>query len=92
MSKSGAGVIAFERTVGREPTEIYVMDTDGSGVRKIVRGCCHDWSPDGRRLAFVDDAGIYVINVDGTGLTPVVITPDHKDATWWVPTVPSASN
>jgi hypothetical protein len=35
---------------------------------------------------------IHVINADGTGLTPVIVTPDHKEWISWVPTVASMSN
>jgi TolB protein len=46
------------------------MNADGSGERKLTSGGNPAWSPDGRRIAFTDDrdgnAGIYVINADGT--------------------------
>ncbi len=77
-----------------EITEVLVPD--GTWARNA------NWSPDGSQIMFTLDTNpnpqnpapneIYVINVDGTGLTPVVVTPDHKEAIFWVPTVPSASN
>ena len=60
-----AGFIAFERHVASGATEIYLMNSDGTNERRLARGCCLDWSPDGQRIAFYDDA-VYVINVDGT--------------------------
>jgi len=30
------------------------------------------WSPDGRRIAYTDDTGLFVIRADGTGLTRLV--------------------
>jgi TolB protein len=61
--------------------EIYAMDADGSGVRRLIRSPGSDghpaWSPDGRRIAFSSqrassgngDLGdrIYVMDADGSG-------------------------
>jgi len=47
------------------------MNADGTDQRRLANGCCLDWSPDGRRIAFVSD-GIYVIKGDGTGLRLLV--------------------
>ena len=57
-------------------SDIYVMNADGSGRRRLTRSPQHDgdpvWSPDGRRLAFVRVRGgrsdIYVVDADGGGL------------------------
>lgn len=60
-----AGLIAFGRDSG-----LYVMRTDGSGVHPLwTRGSANDlaWSPDGRRLAFVSDGSIWVMNANGRG-------------------------
>ena len=63
--------IAYDRLPENGPgSEIYVMNADGTDQRRLATGCCFDWSPEGRRIAFVNDGvdGVYVINVDGTGL------------------------
>ena len=75
MSKSGAGVIAFERksamnrlrSTSWTPTEAECRKIAADAASTSIRRTC-------RRLAFVDDAGIYVINVDGTGLR--LLAPD----------------
>ena len=54
--------------------EIYVMNPDGSGQRRLTNEKAADntpaFSPDGRRIAFVSQRGggrdIYVMNADGT--------------------------
>jgi Tol biopolymer transport system component len=76
--------IAFARPRGRtEPgpccysahSDIYVMDADGSGTRKLTHNALQNaepaWSPDGRKIAFRStrngNRDIYVMNADGSG-------------------------
>ena len=57
--------------------ELYVMNADGSGktrlARNVASGSFHDWSPDGRKIAYMgprSDRGvndIYVVSVDASG-------------------------
>lgn len=64
---ASAGLIVFERRVAGGPTEIHVMNTDGSGVRRLARGCCVEWSPDAKRIAYIgDDSLVYVIATNGS--------------------------
>jgi Tol biopolymer transport system component len=74
-SSGPAGAAASKIAFIREPFRggyggvLWVMNPDGSGQRRLSPGTAHDgpWSPDGQKIAFVDD-GIYVINADGSGL------------------------
>jgi Tol biopolymer transport system component len=73
--------VAFHRNFG-DPccTTIALVDIDGSNERLLTSGAWPSWSPDGRRLAFnapgVGGFGdIWVINVDGAGLTNITQTP-----------------
>ena len=80
---SESALIAFTRYDG-----IYVMRTDGRGVRPVRRGGVSagavglDWSPDGSRIAFVSPAvgdptnGIWVMAADGTDLVRVAKVSD----------------
>lgn len=75
--------IAF--TTGRDgATEIYVVNSDGSGLTRVTNHPGDDftptWSPDGSRIAFASDrdgdAEIFVARPDGSGLTQLT----HNEA------------
>jgi Tol biopolymer transport system component len=64
--------------VGTEATrnqDIWVINTDGTGARKLSESSAAEWepawSPDGTRIAFVSDragdADIFIRNADGSG-------------------------
>jgi tetratricopeptide (TPR) repeat protein/pSer/pThr/pTyr-binding forkhead associated (FHA) protein len=54
--------------------ELYIMNDDGSGVRRLTNNAANDglptWSPDGRTIAFVSDQGgpwaVWAISPDGS--------------------------
>ena len=56
-----------------QQAEIYVMNADGSGQRRLTRRPGDDWapdvSPDGTRIAFTQLPGtLWTMNADGSGL------------------------
>jgi TolB protein len=83
-SISGDGSkVAFEGYVG-DDMEIFVVNSDGTGVRQLTDNTEDDWAPsisgDGSKIAFqrslsddnqelINKSQIFVINSDGTGLT-----------------------
>ena len=91
---SDGSQIAYVDGMGDWGNSIRVMDADGSHVRVLVdwrRGGLQKdsmdnhvyrlvWSPDGSRLAFATDDGIWVVGSDGSGLR-VVIRHGHNP-TW----------
>ena len=76
--------IAFIRSINGSVPHLFVMNSDGSGMKQLLTGDLPDfgvaWSPDGKKLAISRDAGfggdIFVANADGTGLTNVTKTGD----------------
>jgi TolB protein len=76
-------------------SEIYVINRDGSGLRRITNHPATDttptWSPTGTQLAFTSDRSgnpqVYVVNLDGTGLVRISGTESNwcDRATWSSP-------
>jgi TolB protein len=70
--------------------EIYVMNKDGSGLRRMTNSPTIDvsptWSPTGNQLAWVSDRTgqpkIYLMNADGTGQRLLVGDPKSDRPTW----------
>ena len=56
---------------------MYVVNVDGSGLRRISPwGFCDDtgsWSPDGKEIAFEHLGSIFTVHPDGTGLAKIAL-------------------
>ncbi|MBI3410615.1 MAG: DUF1553 domain-containing protein [Planctomycetes bacterium] len=73
--------------------EIYVMNVDGSNVRRLTKSPGIDtrpaWSPDGKRIAFTSNRDnnfeIYVIDTDGANVRRVTSHPERDDYAAWHP-------
>ena len=59
---------------------LCLMNPDGTGKKEIAEGWIdydsgQSWSPDSKKIAFTmdDPSNIYIVNVDGTGLTQLAI-------------------
>ncbi len=76
--------------------QIYVINADGSGFSQVTNlydGACQpDWSPDGQRLIFISpclkrqdtypEAHIFIVNVDGSGLTELILPAGSLEPAW----------
>src|SRR6266508_2743394 len=66
-----AGKIAFVPSRAGNP-EIYTINTDGTDLTRLTNDPAIDdepaWSPDGRRIAFVRNFELYVMNADGSNV------------------------
>ena len=73
--------------------EIYVVNRDGTNLRRITNNPSADatptWSPSGTQLAFTSDRTgkpqVYVVNLDGTGLLKISEGSWCDRATWSPP-------
>jgi len=77
-----AGKLVFQVCNG---CDIYVINADGTGLRRLTDGMEPAWSPDGTRVAFTrwrDPRGLYVINEDGSNETLIFGWVAAKGAAW----------
>jgi len=82
--------VAFHQGYGDHCCTIKLVAADGSTERELTNGQWPGWSPDGKRIGFngpgVGGVGdIWVINVDGTGLTNVTQSPSAETRPDWSP-------
>jgi Tol biopolymer transport system component len=81
-------MIAFRRRGSNDNFDVYLMRSNGSGVRRVVTGPAVEekpaWSPDGRQLMIIsnrDGSGepgntydVYLVDVDGGEAQPLGLT------------------
>jgi len=69
VTGNGSGQLAFQT---RNGGDIYVINADGTGLRRVTRGLDPQLSPDGSQIAFTrweNGFDLYTINTDGTNET-----------------------
>jgi hypothetical protein len=81
-------MIAFRRRVSNDNLDVYVMRSDGSGVRPVATGLAVDekpaWSPDGEQLMIISNRStsgkpggrydVYLVDLDGGKAEPLGLT------------------
>jgi Tol biopolymer transport system component len=84
-------MISLWRGRGTKSGAYFVMNADGTGLRRIVNSGgemfawgCPSWFPDGKQVVFVKDYNLYVASVDGTSIERLT---DEKDGTLYRPAV-----
>jgi TolB protein len=73
--------IAFRSERSGEP-ELWVMNADGTGQRRLTEGLSPAWSPDGSLIAFSERAGLALIRPDGTGRRVLPHTEGGEYPSW----------
>jgi Tol biopolymer transport system component len=75
---------------------LNMVDQSAAQVTNIPEGACQPaWSPDGKKIVFISpckgrdeyyyDAAMYIINADGSGLTPIGTAPGGDFDPAWSP-------
>jgi len=84
MPTSPSGKIVFS-----SEGAIQTINPDGTGLKRLTPRGSGDgdpsWSPDGSRIAFVRGKMIYTMQSDGSGVLPVLFTPNTleiSDVAW----------
>jgi Tol biopolymer transport system component len=86
--------IAFYSERGGKPADLFVMNADGTGERRLTDTPAAEgypsWSPDGRQIAYEadDPAGnfdVYLMNADGTNVRRLTTDPHRDVAPAWSP-------
>jgi TolB protein len=77
-----AGKLVFQTSVGGD---LYVVNVDGTGLRRVADGMDPSWSPDGSEIAFArwrEPRGIWVIDADGSGERRVFPWDETRWTSW----------
>ncbi|HKE13584.1 MAG TPA: DPP IV N-terminal domain-containing protein [Kofleriaceae bacterium] len=66
--------------------QIYLSDADGQNQTNLSQSTSTDraprWSPDGARIAFVRDSGVWTMNADGSDPLQLTDGPNDDDPQW----------
>ena len=68
---SPSGGSTANRLGSAGPSDLFVVNADGSGLRRLTRNAENlrwfAWSPDGRTIAFLRNREVYIVKADGSG-------------------------
>lgn len=64
---------------------IYIVERNGTNLTQLTEGMYPDWSPNGKRIVFLRDDGIYIMNNDGSNVNKIPSGSPHDRYTTWSP-------
>ena len=77
--------IAFVSNRDHGYDRIYVMDSDGGNVTRLMKDSinrCPAWSPDGRKIASTRNTQVYVMDTDGQNLVQLTYIGYNRHPAW----------
>jgi len=76
-----------EQIAFRNPNDsaIYLVNTDGTNMRRLINGSEPAWSPDGNRIAYVHEGYMSLMNADGSNAHRVTNSVEHEAFPVWSP-------
>jgi len=85
--------VAFRRMIGDMNSEVFVANSDGTGIQNLTNHMAFDawpaWSPDGSRIVFSSNRRanyqIHVMNADGSNVRLVANTEGRATEPRWSP-------
>ena len=94
FSPDGRQILFSATPAGERAPDIFVMNVDGTGQRRLTTHPDSDttptWAPSGKEIAFTSDRTgrpqIYRMNVDGSGVSRLPIPDGEADRATWAPT------
>ncbi len=76
------GRLVFQTSTGGD---LYIIQADGSGLKRVTDGLDPAWSPDGTKIAFSrwrNPWGVYLIDPEGSGEERLVDSTQTKEVAW----------
>jgi Tol biopolymer transport system component len=84
--------VAFVRSFPPDPRTgepglriVYVVNADGSGLRRVGLGDSVSWAPDSARVAFANGGDIYEAAIDGGAAVKLTSGPEYDSTPAWSP-------
>ena len=92
-SPDGTKLLYSKSSLNPDATQLWTINANGSDNRRIYQGLSPGgrwplpfWSPDGKQIAVAPDAGVLVMNADGTG---VRLVGESANQVAWQPIPPT---
>jgi len=73
-----SNMIVFTRIEGFGPVGVYIVNPDGTGLKKLADGDHPAWSPDHSQIAYECSQVICIMNADGTGVRELTDQPSDR--------------
>jgi hypothetical protein len=78
FSPDGKQIAFVSNQTGPTQFEVYLMNVDGSNVRRLIAGFSPIFSPDGNWLAFSQNGEVYIMDITGNRIQTVA--PGYRPA------------